>query len=481
MQNLYIYLMKPICLILLLLCLSFASQAQKPVVIQVEKLEKPKQTLRTLDYKTILEDLIRIDHGFSRYPLGQKHVEPGFNIVAKSKNADSLVTFGYHPFYAGMLDAYANHRPFTLSPDMMWLLICQGFASHVNATSEDLRSMFVNFKGVKTLEVQNDNIDLNNPDSPWEEVFPEFSKQISAFTGPELTNAMTADFTTTTPITKMASQITLLEAMKSYFEFVVVRIGCGIPQVTLEGSPADWQKVLTKTQALRKYKLDWWVDKLEPVLKQIVQASKGKKDVEFWQTMYKWHSQKKYGAPIIVDGWIVKFFPYDKFGTRNNLDSLTTDPDKLPNEIVKVDIKYKDDDGKGHVETTPLELWAGFVGLKQNKTNFNLKPEIGWMIRKKDVGNTDDLTTKLKQQASSTGAFSGINLRTKTFPKELLAIGPINSLVLNFTDEVDVPDAISEVRIASFRIYGKIDNNGISRIRKLLPQTALIINNTEVR
>ena len=31
---------------------------------------------------------------------------------------------------------------------------------------------------------------------------------------------------------------------------------------------------------------------------------------------------RKYGAPNMIDGWIVKFFPYDKKGQRNNLKQL---------------------------------------------------------------------------------------------------------------------------------------------------------------
>jgi hypothetical protein len=468
--------MKPAYIATLLLCCSLVSNAQKLIVIDVEKLERPKDFLPVQSYQVILEDLMRSDHNVSRYPLNQKHVDPLFNIVAKSKLTDSLVTFGYHPFFQGMLSAYANHRPFTLSPDMMWLLICQGFANHVNNNSESLRNMFVDFKGKTTLVVKDNRIEPDNPDSPWEEVFPEFSKQISKYTGAELTNTLTADFSTTTPITKMASQITMLEAMKSYFEFLVINIGCGIPKITLEGTPADWHKVLIKTQALRKYKLDWWVDKMEPILINIEKASKGKKDKEFWQTMFKWHSQKVYGAPFIVDGWIVKFFPYDKMGHRNNLETLVTNPD-LPNEIVKVDLEYQKGNGAGDFATTPLELWAGFVGLKQNDDDFNLRPEIGWMIRKKDTGGDEEIKTRLQANAK---AGYGITLRVKTLPKELFTIGPIKSLRVVFIDDVEISDEIAKIPIERFIITGKITTEGISRLKKLLPKTVLIINNKSV-
>jgi hypothetical protein len=473
--------MKLAYILSLLLCCNVASIAQRAVVIDVEKLAKPKEILRVQSYQVILEDLIRSDHGVSRYPLNQKHIDPPFNIVAKSALTGNLVTFGYHSFFQGMLSAYANHRPFTLSPDMMWLLICQGFANHVNNNSESLRNMFVDFKGKTTLIVHDDRIKLNDPNSPWKEVFPEFSKQISEFVGKDLTNVLTADFSTTTNITRIASQITMLEAMKSYFEFVVINIGCGIPQVTLEGTPADWQKILDKTKALRKYKLDWWVDKMEPVLKDIVLASKGKRDKQFWQTMFKWHSQKVYQAPYIVDGWIVKFFPYDKFGRRNNLDSLTTNA-ALPNEIVKVDLEYEKGNGKGAFVKTPLELWAGFVGLKQTDRNFNLKPEIGWMIRKKDIKTGDELKTKLSKANTVDGDKSwfgprGIVIRVRTVPKQLFEIGPINTLTIYFTDNIDIPDEMAKIHIDNFIMRGNISPAGIQRIRKLMPNTFLKINN----
>jgi len=95
--------------------------------------------------------------------------------------------------------------------------------------------------------------------------------------------------------------------------------------------------------------------------------------------MFKYHSQKKYGAPKIINGWIIKFFPYDKTGKRNNLKKLVG-TSMLPDEIVKVGFKQHIIDDYGNQETKLLELWSGFVGLKQNKENFALRPEIGWLI-----------------------------------------------------------------------------------------------------
>ncbi|WP_299352570.1 DUF4419 domain-containing protein [Mucilaginibacter sp.] len=373
-----------------------------------------------------------------------------------------------------MYNAYASHRPFTLSPDMMWLLICQGFANHVTNNSESLRHLFVNFSGKTTLVVQNNRISLDNPNSPWQEIFPEFNNQISRYTGKELTDALTADFSTTTPTTKIASQITALAAMKSYFDFVVIMVGCGIPQVTLEGTPADWQRVLDKTEALRKYQLDWWVDKMEPLLKEIVKASKGKKNKEFWQTMFKYHSIKRYGASTIIDGWIVKFFPYDKSGRRMNLEALSSGVD-LPDEIVKVNLQYIYADGTGNTVSTPLELWAGFVGLTQNDKTFNLRPEIGWMIRKKDTAVEDKNMADFRKSASGTN-YGGIQIRCNVVPEALFNIGPINLLTIDFVNTINIPNELAKVHILKLTLTGVITDEGIKRIKKLFPDTELVIN-----
>lgn len=471
--------MKKFYITVVLLVFVLASSAQKSITFKVEDLKPPEDLLKVEDYQTILKDLIRLDNGISRDPFTYKidtpYTDPAFNIIAKSEISDSLVTYGYHPFFEGMYAAYANHRPFTLSPDMMWLLISQGFANHVNNNSDELRKLFVNFKGKQSLVVHDDNIKLDSPNSPWPEVFPEFSRQIAAYTGQQLTDALTADFSTTTQVTRVASQITLMNAVKSYFNFVVFRIGCGIPKVTLEGTPQDWQRVLTKTEALRKYKLDWWINEIEPLLKQFIQASQGKVDRDFWKAMFKYHSEGKCGSPTIIDGWIVKFFPYDKDGKRMGLKELTG-AGGLPNEIVKVDLDYLLGDGAGNFTKTPLELWAGFVGLKQNDKTFGLRPEIGWMIRKKDTtGINQLLVDKLKRENTPDG-WGGVMLSGETIPPELFHIGPIRSLAFYFTNGVHIPDEIKNIKVQEFRIHGDITPAETDRIRELMPDTRLIIN-----
>lgn len=457
-------------LLFILMVLPVVVNAQNGITFKVEELSAPEKFLWVKSYEEILQELILDEYNLSRYDLQDRGFD--FNIVAKSSTSDSLVNYGYHSFFSGMFEAYANHRPFVLSPDMIWLLISQGFAQHITNNAEELRHYFVDFEGRHTLVVRNDNIRLNDPDSPWESVFPEFTKQISEYTGNELIETLTSDFSTTTPTTRVASEITIMEAMSPYFEFIVMYVVCGIPEITLEGTPADWQKVLDKTNSLRKYELDWWIDEIEPLLKEFVDASNGNVNKRFWRNMFKYHSKKKYGAPKIVDGWIVKFFPYDHEGNRTKLNEVIS-RDKLPNEMVKVDIEYHKVKRNGSVEIVPLELWAGFVGLKQNKEDYALRPEIGWMIREKD-DKSQMMVKEFKYQDSRD--FGGIMIRVKTVPPEIMQMKKINSLEIQFTDEIVIPDGMGKIEIKELTLTGKTTQEETERLKKLFPNTVLRIN-----
>lgn len=459
-------------LIILLMVLPVMVFSQNGITFQVEELKRPEELLRLTSSNDIFRELILQDEDMSEYDLTKQNIDFPFNIYAKCALPDSLVSYGYHSFFNGMYQAYANHRPFVLSPDMIWLLISQGFARHVNNNAEELRSYFVDFTGKETLVVVNDSVPLDDPNSPWESVFPEFTKQIGKRTGEELMNVLSCNFSTTSPTTKVASEITIMEAMKPYFEYVVFYSVCGIPEITLEGTTDDWQKILDKARFLRKYKLDWWMDEIEPLLKEFVKASKGSVNKKFWRNMFKYHSKKYYGAPKIIDGWIVKFFPYDKDGQRNKLKEIAYRND-LPNEIVKVDLKYTKVFNTGASEVVPLELWAGFVGLDQNPVTFSLKPRIGWMIRKKDVENKARLE---KFESDNSSDWGRIMIRVKKFPEELLKLDRIKNLNIDFMDSIDIPDEIRNIKIDILTLTGKISESGIERIHKLLPQTELHIN-----
>ena len=191
--------------------------------------------------------------------------EKNNRLVASSfANEHNLQYQGEGPFFSTLVMAYANHMSVTLSPDMVWLLISQGFARYVDEHAEELRSLFVDHDGKMELVVEGNDILFDDAD--WPKIIGAFASQIEENTKGGIAQVITADFSTTGPVERVASQITLMKSMEHYFEYEYDVPICGIPSITLKGTPEDWQRVLEKAKKLSQYGLDGWIKELGPIL-----------------------------------------------------------------------------------------------------------------------------------------------------------------------------------------------------------------------
>ena len=179
-------------------------------------------------------------------------------------------------FLQAIHSAFAYHFPLMLSPDDVWVTIAQGFALHVNTNAEALRKQFVQHEGKEYIEIQRDNFRKGSPDNDWIGGFDEFSDKIAKFIGTKR-DLLVSKFSTTGIIEKAASEVVLMGAMQSYFEYGC-RTCCGIPNITLLGTVEDWVSIRTRAQALGEFDCVWWIDNLLPVLDQFVAAAQGKAD-----------------------------------------------------------------------------------------------------------------------------------------------------------------------------------------------------------
>src|SRR5450755_2226001 len=173
--------------------------------------------------------------------------------------------------------AFSQHRPLILSPDCIWLVISQGFGHHINETAEQLRGRLVSHEGRKTLTVRA---------RTYEEATDKFSAKIRESTDPVLHETLICDFSTTTPVIRTASEVALMDIYQAYFEYVIMCI-CGIPEITLQGTCEDWQRIRARIEVLGTYGLEWWVSRLRPIVDQFVRAAGGNPDREFWKAIYK--------------------------------------------------------------------------------------------------------------------------------------------------------------------------------------------------
>lgn len=400
--------------------------------------------------------------------------------VAKSfSDEEEFYIFkGKDVFFQTIVRAYADHRPLVLSPDMVWLLISQGFARYVNAHPEELRDQLVSHTGKMDLVIETEK-ELLEGDPEWDKLIDAFAKQINEYTKEDIAKTITADFTTTGTIERITSQITLMETMKSYFDYIVHYIACGIPTVTLTGTPEDWEKVLEKTKELEKYGMEDWIQSLTPILTEFVNASKGKPDQTFWQSMVKKYNPNQlvggncdFRNPTELDGWILKLFPDEKGQTLDQVPHTHT----MPSERVYVDFKYQiTDPENGDVLTTiPMQLIAGYIGTEVDTLTHTLTPKMGWVVRQLEGEET--IVEKLKKMDEE-DSFFGIELRVNRVPEHLSKLSHIRQLWLHFTDEIVLPEWMDKMTIDNFKVDGKITEEEEKALRQRFPN--IIINNVE--
>ena len=453
-------------LITLFITFSFLfSFAQNGITFKVEELSKPEALLQQKNSQMVVNQLISETSRISIPDIEKEDL-----LLANSEIPDSLVFFDTHPFFNGMHEAFIHHRPFVLSPDMIWLLICQGFSQHVNANAEELRDQIVDFDGKMTLVAAGNEENIKQIN--WENAIPQFTQQIKENTKGDIAETIMADFSTTTPTELIATEVTLMETVKNYFEYIYIMSGCGIPEITLLGTHDDWQKVYDKAVSLRQYQLKWWIDELKPILKQFVKASKGNIDTDFWKAMFRTHTSKDYGSPELIDGWIVKFFPYDKDGQRLNLKTIPVNAinSTLPDELATAEVLVIN-----HTtgEETDVELCAGFIGLEQNRSNFALTPKIGWFAKRKSNNNNKDYT-EIKRQLNY-----GIDLSIKEVPEVLNRFDSIPSLTLRFINDVYFPEWMKDKKIGYLEIIGLISDAEREKILSWYPDAIIIDQNNE--
>ena len=282
--------------------------------------------------------------------------------------------------------AWCQHRPVSLSPDVIWLLICQQFSHYVNKNPETMRKHLVSHEGKEELVVKTN--DLFSEQADWVGLIDGFAAEIGKYTRDDLSSTLVADFTTTGIDERIASEVTLMDVTKPYFEYLAIYAVCGIPSITLTGTPEDWKKVLAKTRALGHFGLEWWTAELEPVLQEFVKASEGNPDYWFWKDIVKKSRPRTIQGPTCgrryrpltkFDGWFLKLFPFDEKGRTPKRVTITHT--MLP-ETVAVPFVYQVVSPQGRVlSQTPLELVAGIVGVQQDPETLLMTPKIGWFVR----------------------------------------------------------------------------------------------------
>jgi hypothetical protein len=136
-----------------------AKSASVAVVFAVSPVAPATSPLAEMPYWAAIESLLVKPPSWRPQESQQSAELPRRSLEACSRYHGQLVSRVYfHPIIAAIHRAFQDHRPMVLSPDMLWLMVTQGFANHVNANAEKLRNRLVRHSGIAKIAVRRDDL-----------------------------------------------------------------------------------------------------------------------------------------------------------------------------------------------------------------------------------------------------------------------------------------------------------------------------------
>ena len=367
------------------------ANSYESITFEVEKdLKKPEAHYETKGIKNIFNELFERQKSFINPRNGEVvylHENEPLEILYHNFDTEEVQFYNNKKksLISGLIEAYKNHYPITVTPDMIWILILQGYSRFMEKYSELVRERYVNFEGKKNINLNRTGIFPEEASKEvWEGIIKECIEKIGTNIGKETLSNLESDFSTTNPVALATSQVSIMSAMKQYFTYSVLMGGCGISSITLEGSVEDWEKIKSKLEFLKNKALGWWTKHLIPIIEKIIKTKATYNEnnqlseelIEFWKDMIRIKGKGDAYDPHMINGWIIKFIPNLTEARPNVYDELleTQVPDQIiscPLELIVLNL----DGTKSHYQ---CDLASGFYGMIQDQQSFNVRPVIGY-------------------------------------------------------------------------------------------------------
>ena len=333
--------------------------------------------------------------------------------------------------------AYSEHVPLILRPDDLWLAIILSFGRYVKAHSEEMRSLFVDHQGRKELRVKAGWQFEGTTERDWEVYVGWMAEEIRNNTKNEVVDWMIPTFSTTTRKDRIVAGVALMSTVNDYFK-MVFEFGCGLTEVTLDGTLEDWKQLYKKAEGLYNFgvkELNDWADLLLPVLNEFINAYQGNVKEDFWQRIAT-SEPRGSGGQKDFRGWFLVFSPFTREGQYQLRPFQDVQQDYIyaiiPDDAIcdcslNVQVLVNDNGEEIHIV-----FYGGLLMTHYDEENNMLSPAVDWiMIEKKKITFEDlrkSLTEKLKRIESEKKVkmsykllkFAYVVAEESLFPNEVL-------------------------------------------------------------
>lgn len=315
--------------------------------------------------------------------------EPFGEILMSSPNDGVIQASTRNGLVDTVVAAYSQHHNVELSADHFWVAVLTQFSQYVNANSALLRDTFVDFHGKKELTVSAIG-QLRS--AAYDEMSLSMTDQIAAnLKDQSVRDWVLPSFSTTTTTDRVVCSVVLMAALKSFFAYKFYLM-CGIPSVTLLGTPADFEELARRVDRLPEFDAGTgmmikWHQMLQPIMAELVHASQGSPDASFWSRVCSHHSAGS--GTDYISGWIAAFCCFSDKGEWQGeaSDGSLSDSDSdftgefplvnttdIPCGVVSVPVTIDDNGKQFNTRMIAGSLCADLID------SATLKPRLDWCL-----------------------------------------------------------------------------------------------------
>lgn len=257
-------------------------------------------------------------------------------------------------YYSYLQHCWSTHSIAVISPEIIWQILMSVTSERVCANPELYRDTFTRHKDKVKLTVHGSIGAL-----------PEFATDIAnmiVMSAPEDISLLTPEFSTATPMSRMAQAVALMDTASPYYDYCMMC--CGLPAVEVRGTEADWKLLNESWNYLKQLlyadasNLDW-LNRAHATMENVIQNwSKA----ETWQNFFTCERCGS-GSDVTLGGWITRL----AFVIKNGFTPVHT----MPTAIANADFE----------ELSTGKHYRIFSGILGSKTTDGLaEPVFGYML-----------------------------------------------------------------------------------------------------
>lgn len=210
--------------------------------------------------------------------------------------------------FQGLYKAFDRHRAYVLTPDTVWAALTRAFVNYqrLPGNADKLRGVFrIDWQGQKEVHIVNNEVRRKDPNIDIKPFVGQFTAAVGEVL-PELSRALTLEFTTSTVLDKLINSITVLAGASSYVS-LTMHTCCGLPEVRMMGTAVDWETLKQRGRALLEYMPPCpWRAKTLNLLSELSSSAQGNWDPEWWKGLFNENGMS--GGPFF-DGHFRLLFP----------------------------------------------------------------------------------------------------------------------------------------------------------------------------